>query len=179
MADYPITTGEVRYPHFSWSAIFGGTFAFIAVEMILLTLGFAIFASAGASSAGWTPGTGFTVYATIISIIALYVGGRIAGRLSGALTRNIGMHHGLVTFGMSLFSAILIAGIALGSTVGGTGRLAGAAPQRVVDLITTGGWGLFVALLLGCGAAMMGAAGEVRATRVATTTQPREIRPAA
>lgn len=184
MADYaPTVTGmDPRYPRFSWSAIFAGTFVFLAIEATLLVLGFAIFASAAnTGNTGWVPGTGFTIYTTIISIIALYFGGRAAGRLSGATSRNVGTYHGLVTFGMSVFTTILVAGIALGSTVAGTSQMANAGPQRVADLLVTGGWGLFVALVLGMAAAAMGAAGEVSAHLRApvSTTERQTLRPAA
>ncbi len=185
MADYaPTVTGmDAQYPRFSWSSIFAGTFVFLAIEVTLLVLGFAIFASAASpgGNAGWAPGTGFTIYATIISIIALYFGGRAAGRLCGATNRNVGTYHGLVTFGMSVFTTILIAGIALGSTVAGTSQVANAGPQRVADLLVTGGWGLFVALVSGMAAAAMGAAGEVSAHLRApvSTTERQTLRPAA
>ncbi len=175
MAEYgsSVTSMEGRPLRFSWSSVFAGTFVFLAIEATLVALGIAIFTSAAHVRAGWVPGPGFTVYATIISIIALYFGGRAAGALCGAWSRGAGMYHGLVTFGMSVFASLLIAALALGSTVT-VAAASNASPQRIADLLTAGGWGLFIALILGLIGAAMGAAGEVSAqlrTRPATGSQ--------
>lgn len=59
----------------------------------------------------------------ILSIIALYFGGKTAARFSGQEHRLNGMYYGLVTFGLSVFSGILIATMAAGNTAAPTRSL--------------------------------------------------------
>lgn len=138
---------------FSWSGIFGGTFLFLAIEATFGILGVAIFATAvnPASTNPVGPGisAGVGIWMVVLSIIAFYFAGKLASKLSGAITRNVGMYAGLITFGMSIFAAILITTLVLGSTVQGATGLAYAGPTRVVDMLITGGYWLFAALVLG------------------------------
>lgn len=145
----------------SWPAIFAGTFVFLAIEVTFGVLGTAIFASAAnpASShpvSGMSAGIG--IWLVILSIIALYFGARAATALSGTTDRHVGMYHGLVTFGVSVFTSIVVGAMVLGSTtLAPATRAANAAgPATVSDYVATAGYWLFVALLLGMIAAAMG-----------------------
>ena len=163
---------------FSWTGIFAGTFLFLAIESTFGVLGAAIFGSAtnpvAANPVGPGVSAGIGIWMVILSIIALYCAGKLAGRLTGATTRNMGMYAGLVTFGMSVFSAILITAFTLMGTVGGTTGIAMVSPYRLDSIVTTGGYWLFVALVLAMfSAAMGGIHGAERGTRgrmAATTT---------
>lgn len=155
---------------FSWTGIFAGTFLFLAIETTFGVLGAAIFGSAtnpvAANPVGPGVSAGLGIWMVILSIIALYCGGKLAGRLTGATTRNMGMYAGLVTFGMSVFSAILITAFTLMGTVGGTTGIAAVSPYRLDSIVTTGGYWLFVALVLAMlSAAMGGIHGAERGTR--------------
>lgn len=145
---------------FSWTGIFAGTFLFLAIEATFGVLGVAIFASAtnplAANPVGVGISAGLGIWMVILSIIALYFGGKLAARLSGSSTRNLGMYAGLVTFGMCIFTAVLITALALGATASGSTGIASAGPVRVADFITTSGYWLFVALVLGMIAAASG-----------------------
>jgi len=173
---------------FSWTGIFAGTFLFLAIETTFGVLGAAIFGSAtnpaAANPIGPGVSAGLGIWMVILSIIALYFAGQLAGRLAGANTRNMGMYAGLVTFGMSVFSAILITALTLMGTVGGTTGIAVASPYRLDSIVTTGGYWLFVALVLAMfSAAMGGIQGAERGTRGrigttgATTTTTTAIPP--
>lgn len=159
-----MSTEFIEYPaipqrrEFSWSGIFGGTFLFLAIEAVFGTLAMAIFGrvrplAAGAGSS--QIGIGAGIWMIILSIIAMYFAGNLAAKLSGSYTRNSGMYAGLVTFGMAVFSVILIAEIALGSPIGGVG--AGmAATTHLANVLAANGWYFFVGLILsmvsaGCG----------------------------
>lgn len=134
---------------FSWSGIFAGTFLFLAIEATFGALAAAIFTQTrpvGVPTT-WGIGIGAGVWMIILSIIAMYFGARLAARLSGAVTADSGRYAGLVTFGVVIFSLILIAEMALGSPIGGVG--AGlAATTHVGNILAANGWYLFVGLIL-------------------------------
>lgn len=136
----------------SWSGIFAGTFMFLAIETTFGVLGTAVFASSANPHAANPVGAGISwgagVWAVVLSIISMYFAGRVASNFSGAITRHTGMRAGLVTFGMCIFTTVLVASIALGSTVGGTTGISNAGPTRVAGLLATGGYWVFVALVL-------------------------------
>jgi len=166
----------------SWAGIFAGTFVYLAIESTFGLLGAAIFASASSSSTAVpaTSGmsTGFQIWMVILSIIALYFAGKTSSKLlRGAADRNLGMYHGLVTFGLSIFSTILIVALASsGSTVVYTGAMSGrAAAMNMATLISSSGeWWLFVAFVLSMIAAASGgihgvASVDTRTGRTVTT----------
>jgi hypothetical protein len=86
------------------------------------------------------------------------------------------MYHGLVTFGVSVFTSIVIAALMLGSTTvapAASARTAGTA--TVADMVATAGYWLFAALLLGMIAAGIGGSQAVRklpGVRVETEPSP-------
>jgi hypothetical protein len=157
---------ERRVSRLSWPAIFAGTFVFLAIEVTFGVLGTAVFASAeNPSSAHPVTGmsAGIGIWLVILSIIALYFAGRAATSLSGTADRHTGMYHGLVMFGMSVFTSVLITAMMLGSTtIAPASRAAAAGPATVGDVVATAGYWLFVALLLGMIAAAMGGSQAVR-----------------
>src|SRR6185437_1909013 len=97
MADGYIDRGIAS--RMSWPAIFAGTFVFLAIEVTFGVLGTAVFASA-ANPASAHPVSGMSagigIWLVILSIIALYFGGRAASALSGTTSSHVGMYHGLV-----------------------------------------------------------------------------------
>src|SRR5579862_7030360 len=109
MADHATNLPLTTSTRASWPAIFAGTFVFLAIEVTFLALGIAIFGGSAAAPGSATMTTGISIWAGILTLFALYFGGRTAGRLSGTADRNIAMYHGLVVFGMSIFAAILVA----------------------------------------------------------------------
>lgn len=139
--NYPTGPSLVVSParFFSWSGIFAGTFLFLAIEATFGTLAASIF---GTPFTAGHISIGFGIWMIVLSIIALYFGGKLASKLSGTITRNIGMYAGLVTFGMSLFASVLVMGS------GG--------PVRMAFLLGIGGYWIFAALVLGMIAAAIG-----------------------
>jgi hypothetical protein len=186
-----MATSYVEYPAtpvqrtFSWSGIFAGTFLFLAIEATFAILGVAVFASAANPMSTNPVGTGITtgagIWMVILSIVALYFAGKLAARLSGASTRNLGMHTGFVTFGMSVFTSILITALMLGSTVAGSTGIRYDTPTHVANVLMTGGYWLFVALVLGMiSAAVGGMHGSVSGQKTTSTARmiPEEKRAA-
>jgi len=163
MATQTFTQVPPRESYFSWASIFAGTFVFLAIEATFGVLGAAVFASAVTPSsnnpvAGGTE-WGFGIWMVVLSIIALYFGGKTAGKLSGTADRNRGMYQGLTVFGMSIFTSILVTALVLGPTVRGGVPNPGTQPvHTVADVIAVGGYWLFVGLVLSMIAAAIGGA---------------------
>ncbi len=165
----------------SWGAIFGGTFAFLAIWATFGVLGLGVFASAAnpraaAPVAGMNVGE--SIWVIILSIIVLYVGGRIASGLSGAVTRRDGVTHGLITFGLCVFTAILIAVATVAVTLPGVGTAPAATTHNPTLLggIADSSWALFVALILGGIAAMAGGMHGLPRAERREVTAPTEVR---
>lgn len=131
-----------------------GAFLFLAIEATFGILGVAIFAAArnpnSANPVGLGISIGAGIWMVVLSIMALYFGGKLASKLSDAVTRNIGMYAGLVTFGMCIFTSILITPLTLGSRVGGaTAVVAYVSRAGLADMLMKGGYWLFIALVPG------------------------------
>jgi hypothetical protein len=143
----------------SWPAIFAGTFVFVAIELTFGVLGTAIFAPGGV----WSGGAG--VWLIVLSIISMYFGARAAAHLARSPNSLNGLYHGLATFGVSAFTAIVIAALALMTSFGGrAGTLAQAqgGPATIFQGAQTAGWWLFGALCGAFIAAMIGGSSGVR-----------------
>ncbi len=159
------TTVEVSGMHrmrTDWGAIWAGMFSFIAIWSVFGSLGLAIFASAATPAANH-PVTGMAwgmgIWAIVLTIIAMYVGGRVTGDLAGVSRRQDGMLHGQIMFGLSCVAALILAVLAGSSLSGGTG----APPTAQAYAVVSGmGWAGFIALLLGWFAALGGASSGVR-----------------
>jgi hypothetical protein len=165
-------------PRTNWGAIWAGMFTFAAIWSVFGLLGEAIFASsashhAAAPVSGMSIGMG--VWAVILTIIALYIGGRVTGDLAHVATRAEGAIYGITMFGLSVIATVLIvilAGSALGSGVAG-----GAHSPYILTGFSDIGWIGFFSLFLGWLAAMGGAASAVKT--VSPVSNVRDIRPAA
>lgn len=173
--EYPAVPAR---PLFSWSGIFAGTFLFLAIEATFGILGVAIFASAtnprSPNPVGPGVSAGVGIWMVILSIIALYFAGKLSSKLSGSISRNTGMYCGLVTFGMCIFTSVLLTAMVLESTVSGTTGIAYSGPTRMADILTTGGYWLFVALVL---AMISAASGGIHGARMGGDARPLSDRP--
>jgi hypothetical protein len=173
--------GLMVAPRTNWGAIWAGMFTFAAIWSVFGMLGEAIFASsanahAAAPAGGMSIGMG--VWAVILSIIALYVGGRVTGDLAGVTTRGEGAIYGITMFGLSVIATVLVVILAGGVLGGGTAEAArGAHNPYMLTVFSDIGWIGFFSLLLGWLAAMGGAASAVKVVKPANNV--RDIRPAA
>ena len=156
----------------SWSSVFAGTFVFLAIEITFSMLAAAIFAPVHANSG---LGTGPGIWMIVLSIIALYFGGKTAAHFSGEARKLNGMYYGLTTFGLSIFTTIviatMIAGNAIPSTQVGHGALTVVAANAV--------W-LFVSLILGgIAGGIGGTLGVPNSASASAGTERASLRPAA
>jgi uncharacterized protein YacL len=165
---------------FNWSAVWGGVFTFMAIESVFGVLGVAVFASAANPNAahpvsGMSVGEG--IWAVILTIIAMYVGGYVTGRLSAVTTRQEGAAHGQAMFGLSVTGVILLLILAsVGMTTSGTAMASSHNPY-ILGAIADIGWGGFIALFLGWLGAMLGASQGQRQRTIGTGTTAGTERP--
>lgn len=113
----------------SWSSIFAGVTAAIAVQLLLNLLGIGVGSATINPQQGQQPGQGLAVGAAIwfviSSIVALFVGGWIAGRLSGTQNKKDGALHGFVTWALASLVLFYLLSTAVGGLVGGAASVLG------------------------------------------------------
>ena len=87
----------------NWGAIWIGVFSFVAIWSVFGMLGEAIFASSANPNAaqpvsGMSVGMGF--WAVILTIIAMYVAGRVTAHFADVADRTGRIIHGMAMFGL-------------------------------------------------------------------------------
>jgi hypothetical protein len=151
-----------------WGAIWAGLFTFIGIWSVFGLLGAAIFASAANPNSARPisgMGVGMSIWAIVLTIIAMWIAGMETGRLAAASNRHDGVLHGMTMFGLSMAAALLIV------VLGGMG-MTGSAESAVhsgyfLDIVSGLGWAGFLSLFLGWLAAMGGASVGARPKVVA------------
>ena len=118
-----------RLTRASWGAIFAGMFVTIVLQIMFTLLGAAIgFASINPMDQQ-NPGQGLAlgslIWIVITSLISLWVGSCVAGRLSGGPLRSDGMIHGIVTWSFATIVTLFLLATATGALLGGAGSLLG------------------------------------------------------
>ncbi len=185
MADYVFEERRQNYTnlitHPNWGAIWAGTFTFFAIWSIFGVLGLAIFASAANPStahpvSGMSVGMG--IWSVILTIIAMFVAGRVTGGLAGAGNWRDGVAHGMIMFGLAVVATLIL--VAEGSMALGApaGAASGVHSSYLFSVLTDIGWPGFFALLLGWLAAMGGASSAARSAASATPAQQQARRAA-
>jgi hypothetical protein len=117
----------------SWGAIFGGAFTTLGVWLLLYTFGLAVgLSSIDTSGAGSMKPSGVFagVWAIIAPLVALFVGGWVAGRGIGFYNRASGALHGFVMWGLTTLAgaaALIMLLTAVVSDVFNVGRMMAAA----------------------------------------------------
>ena len=185
MADIAYRNDTVVYGpgRVSWGAIWAGVFTFSAIWAVFGALGLAIFAS-NANPNATAPVTGqsagMAIWTIILTIIAMYVAGMETGRLAGVTNRHDGMIHGMIMFGLSVVSVLVLTALAGAVLSGGSGIQSTTAHNGyVLGIFADLGWSGFVALLLGWLAAMGGGSQGVARKIEPPSSNVRDIRPAA
>ena len=124
-----IDTDDGFFSHLSWGAIFGGLAIAIAVQVVLTLIGIAVgMAAAGADHPrpmgpdmhrAHAIGIGEGLWYLVSTLAAIFTGAAVAARLAGAVLRDDGVLHGLVTWAVSLIAALFLLSSAAGSLAGG------------------------------------------------------------
>lgn len=167
MADNLNITAVVSRPN--WGAIWAGVFTFLGIWTVWGLLGVGVFSS-GANPASAAPvggmHWGIATWSIILTIVALYFAGRVTGRLAGLGNRRDGAVHGMIMFGLSMASAVVVLALLNLMMAPGAG-ITGAHSAYTFDVGATVGYAGFVGTLIGWLAAMAGASQE--ATRITRT----------
>jgi hypothetical protein len=105
------------FARISWGAIFAGAIIALATQLVLTLIGTAVGLATlnpatGQNPSGTTLGIGAGVWLVISSLVSLFLGGYIAGRLGGTFN---GWLHGLATWAtVTTFTLLLLATAASG-----------------------------------------------------------------
>lgn len=120
---YTTRERETAIRKVSWGAIFSGVALFLVVFFTLSVLGAAIGLTTVDPAQEQEPaaglGIGAAIWGIISMIIALFVGGWAASRLSTAWSKLSGTLHGLVTWAVSIVLLLWLMTTAIGSVLGG------------------------------------------------------------
>jgi len=109
----------------SWGAVFSGVVISLITQFLLGMLGLGIGVSTiepmspGASPSAETFSVAAAIWWTVSGIIAAFIGGWVAGRMSGALTAGSAALHGLVTWATTMLVVFYLLTTAVGSLIGG------------------------------------------------------------
>ena len=113
----------------SWSAVFAGVLIAIVTQMLLTLLGLGIGLGTIDAVEEKNPasglGIGSAIWYIISSLLSLFVGGWVAGRLASAPRLFDGVIHGVLTWCLTTLLTIYLLTTTLGSIIGGAGRLVG------------------------------------------------------
>lgn len=112
----------------SWSSIFAGVVAAIAVELLLNLLGIGVGAATINPQQGETGhglAIGAAIWFVISSIISLFIGGWIVGRLAGTSNKKDGALHGFVTWALASLVLFYLLSTAIGGLLGGAASVLG------------------------------------------------------
>ncbi len=121
-ADVRANVTTILPPRLSWGAIFGGAVAALSLWVLLYSLGLALgLSTVEPDDPGSVRSSGiFTgVYGLIAPLIALFVGGVVAGRVSGVFEKGSDLIHGLLMWGMTTLLGTWLVITLLGSLVSG------------------------------------------------------------
>lgn len=113
--------------HVSWAAIFAGAVVALVVQLMLSVLGIGIGASTVNPMTEQNPaaglGTGAAIWFVLTSLIALFAGGWVAGRLAGVPRDADRALHGILTWGLTTLLTFYLLTTAIGGLIGGTANL--------------------------------------------------------
>lgn len=117
-----VADGGSAHPRVSWGAVFAGAVAAVGIWMLLYAFGLAIGASTlNVQDAGSAKATGiFTgIWGAVAPLIALFIGGIVAGRGAGVDRRGDGALHGFVTWALAAIGGAFLLANLVGAIAGG------------------------------------------------------------
>lgn len=127
--DRPSLGGTNSTQRISWSAVFAGVLVAVVTQMLLTLLGVGIGLSTVDPVQERNPvaglGIGSAIWYVVSSLLSLFVGGWVAGRLASTPRLFDGVIHGLLTWSLVTLLTIYFLTTTLGSIIGGAGRLVG------------------------------------------------------
>ncbi len=130
----------------SWSAVFAGVLVAIVTQMLLTLLGLGIGLGTIDPVQERNPaeglGIGSAIWYIISSLLSLFLGGWVAGRLASAPRLFDGVIHGVLTWCLVTLLTIYFLTTTIGSIIGGAGRLVGGLVKTAGSAVASAGPGL-------------------------------------
>jgi hypothetical protein len=124
----PAVTRRPLFPAIRWGAVLAGVAVGISVQLALTLLGIATGLSTTKVTEGETVGMGPLIWAGISMLVAAFIGGYVAARMSGLKRKADGVLHGAVSWAVTtiLFSILATSagGTMLSGVFGNMGQLA-------------------------------------------------------
>ena len=143
------TTVPALLKRISWGAIFAGAVVALGIMVLMGLLGLAFGIGSINPGEEQNPmaglGTGTIIWWIITSLVALFVGGRVAAQLAGFPSRTTAMLHGLTVWALATFVTVWLASAAFSAVAGtavsvvstaarGVGAAVGAAASASPDV---------------------------------------------
>lgn len=121
---YESASATSAFHKVSWGAIFAGVALALAIQFLLNLLGVGIGAAVLDPATSDNPATGtFSiaggVWFIVSGIIASFIGGYIASRLSGRPSRSTGGYHGVTAWAVTTLVVLYLLTTSIGTLVGG------------------------------------------------------------
>ena len=138
----PLTGGLALTKRISWSAVFAGVLVAVVTQMLLTLLGIGVGLSSIDAVEEQNPaaglGIGTAIWYIVSSLLSLFAGGWVAGRLASTPRLFDGVIHGVLTWSLvTLFTVYLLT-----TTVG---RIIGGASSLVSGIVSKAGSGIAAA----------------------------------
>ncbi len=133
--------GRAGWQRVRWGAVFAGLIVAIVTQFLLGVLGLAVGLTAlepreGAPGAGF--GWGAAIWASVSLLISLFIGGWLAGRLSGFVRAADGALNGVLVWALSLLAMVYLVSTGVGSLVSGVFGVVGTAAQTAATVAGQG-----------------------------------------
>lgn len=108
----------------SWGAVLAGAVVALSVQLLLSLLGVGIGLATVDPAAGDTPdaasvGIAGGVFYAVVTLVSLFAGGWVAGRLAGMPVRTDGLLHGLVTWAVAMLLLLYVVTTTVGAILSG------------------------------------------------------------
>lgn len=138
--EVPAIAARRRYfPAINWGGIIAGIIVGLAVQLVLALLGLAAGLSAmNGASAGNDVSAWVGAWQSVSVLIAAFVGGYVAARMSGLQRKSDGMLHGLVAWGATTLLVALLTTSAIGAMFGRALPTAGLAAMNGGEIPAAG-----------------------------------------
>lgn len=130
----PAVESRAAIRRMSWGAVLAGAAVALSVQLLLSLLGLGIGLATVDPAAADTPdaatfGIATGVFYAIVTLLSLFAGGWVAGRLAGMPVRTDGLLHGLVTWSVAMLLLLYVVTTSVGAVLSGTLGMVGSALQ--------------------------------------------------
>lgn len=140
--DRPLAGGLALTKRISWSAVFAGVLVAVVTQMLLTLLGLGVGFGSLDTVEEQNPtaglGIGTAIWYIISSLLSLFAGGWVAGRLASTPRLFDGVIHGVLTWCLVTLFTVYLLTTAIGKIIGGASSL-------VSGIVSTAGSGIAAA----------------------------------